>query len=177
MQQPGLAQVAQPQPAQSPPTRPEISQPVQVSLSDAFADFALPAGQRTAGPAADAVDITKIQIKRERPPPPPEPKPEPKPEPPPPPQHPSRQWVQVATGQDIAAFRWDWRRIVRSADGLLDDQDAFHTPWGASNRLVTGPFASAKAANDFVAALKEKGVDSFRFTSTQGEELKAVPGT
>ena len=144
-----------------------------VSLNDAFADFATREFGPPASSNAGAVDIRTIEIPRERPAPPPAPEPET----PPPPQHPSRQWVQVATGQDISAFRWDWRRIVRSADGLLEGRDAFHTPWGESNRLVTGPFSSAKEAQDFVSELKEKGIDSFRFTSSAGEELKAVPGT
>ena len=116
-----------------------------------------------------AAGITAIEVPRERPAPPPAPTP------PPPPQVPSRQWVQIATGQDTAAFRFDWRRIAGNSDGLLDDRKAFYAPWGQSNRLLTGPFDSARAANDFVASLKAAGVDAFRFASAAGEDVTALP--
>ena len=73
----------------------------------------------------------------------------PRPPEPAPPAHPSRHWVQVATGQDTSAFRFDWRRIVRNAGGLLDDAEAFTASWGQTNRLLTGPFDSAtRSAGD-----------------------------
>ena len=139
----------------------------QLELAEAFADFRLPPGGLPVVPAAGAVDITTIEPAR--PAPPPQPAPEPAP-----PAHPSRHWVQVATGQDTAAFRFDWRRIVRSADGLLDGRDAYSVPWNATNRLVTGPFESRQAANQFVSELAAAGVDSFRFTSAEGEEVRAI---
>ena len=83
--------------------------------------------------------------------------------------------MQVATGQDTGAFRFDWRRIRREAGGLLDTREPFQARWGQSNRLLTGPFANAAAANAFVAQLDAKGVDSFRFTSSAGEEVRALP--
>ncbi|RIV87296.1 SPOR domain-containing protein, partial [Aurantiacibacter xanthus] len=133
----------------------------------AFADFARSSPLPVAA-AANAVDITAIDIPRERPAPPPPPPP------PPPPAHPSRQWVQVATGQDTAAFRYDWRRIKRSAEGLLDDAKAFTTRWGETNRLLTGPFANAREAQEFVSELGKAGIDSFRFTSDAGQEVKPL---
>ena len=151
-----------PSPAPAPPPEPEID------LSQVFAD--LDRAELSTAPRADAVDIASLDIPRERAEPP---APAPAPTPPPP-QVPSRQWVQVATGQDTNAFRFDWRRIARGAGGLLDDRRAFYAPWGQTNRLVTGPFDSAKAANDFVAALKAAGVDSFRFVSSAGEEVTEI---
>jgi len=94
--------------------------------------------------------------------------------PPPRPVVPSRQWVQVATGRDVAALEFDWRRIKRSASGLLDKYKPYVATWGQTNRLVAGPFASAKEAQDFVAKLKDKQLDSFRFTSGQGEEVRSL---
>ena len=143
---------------QGPPAEPE---PVEVSLAEAFATFVLPSGE--AGPAEGAVDITKIQPRRETP----------RPAAPPPPV-PSRQWVQVATGRDVAALEFDWRRIRRNAGGLLDKYKPHVARWGQTNRLVAGPFASAREAQDFVAKLKEKQLDSFRFTSAQGEEVRPL---
>ncbi|WP_161981583.1 tetratricopeptide repeat protein [Aurantiacibacter suaedae] len=148
--------VAQQLPAAEPEPEPD--------LASAFADFARSSPLPVAA-SANAVDITAIDIPRERPAPPP---------PPPPPAHPSRQWVQVATGQDTSAFRFDWRRIKREAAGLLDDAEAFVTPWGESNRLLTGPFATAREAQEFVSELGKAGVDSFRFTSDAGQEIKPL---
>tara|TARA_A100001391_G_scaffold114330_2_gene77191 strand:- start:7025 stop:8695 length:1671 start_codon:yes stop_codon:yes gene_type:complete len=130
-------------------------------LATAFADFA-GGSQLPVAASANAVDITAIDIPRERP------------APPPPPAHPSRQWVQVATGRDTGAFRFDWRRIKRQADGLLDDAEAFYAPWGQTNRLLTGPFDSAREAQQFVSELGKAGVDSFRFTSDAGQEIKPL---
>jgi len=145
-----------PEPA---PTEPELD----LSLAEAFADFSLP--RADAGPAEGAVDITRIQPRREAPP---------RASPPPPPAHPSRQWVQVATGRDVKALEFDWRRIKRNAGGLLDRYKPHVAAWGQTNRLVAGPFASAREAQDFVSQLKEKQVDSFRFTSAQGEEVRPL---
>ena len=137
-----------------------------VDLAEAFAEFA-EADTLPLAPAANAVDITTIDIPRERP------QPE-TPAAPPPPAHLARQWVQIATGQDLAAFRFDWRRLRRGADGLLDDREAYSTAWNQTNRLLTGPFATAREAQQFVSSLSEAGVDSFRFASDAGQEIKPL---
>ncbi|WP_165853503.1 tetratricopeptide repeat protein [Aurantiacibacter aquimixticola] len=145
-------------------TEAEPASQEQVDLASAFADFTLPAEGMDVPRSADAVDITAITPAREA-------------EPdaaPPPPANPSRHWVQVATGQDIAAFRFDWRRIVRNSDGLLEGRDPFTTPWNQTNRLLTGPFDSRSAAQQFVTELAGAGVDAFRFTSAEGEEVRPV---
>lgn len=146
------------------PAAPAAPPPVEiVNLSDVFADFSLPSGAPAI--AEGAVDITSIEPKREAPT---------KPAPPPKPIAPSRQWVQVATGRDVDALGFDWRRIKRTAGGLLDKSPPHVVVWGQTNRLVAGPFATAREAQDMVAKLKEKQIDSFRFTSDQGEEVKPL---
>jgi hypothetical protein len=82
--------------------------------------------------------------------------------------------VQVGTGRDISAFEFDWRRVKRQAAGLLDKPAPHVAPWGQTNRLVAGPFATAAAANELVGKLKDKDIDAFRFTSAVGEEVKAL---
>ncbi|WP_235911422.1 SPOR domain-containing protein [Croceibacterium soli] len=151
----------------------------EVSLSEAFAAFTLvPDAPPPA--ARGAVDITAIKPPREKPkveeptsekPKAEAPKPKPKAEPPKPPAHPSRFWVQVATGRDLAALAFDWRRIKRTAGDLLAKREPFTADWGKTNRLVTGPYANAAEAQKAVSALKEKGLDSFTFTSAAGEEV------
>lgn len=136
--------------------------PETIDLAEAFSDFTL---ESSSVPSTQgAVDITTIVPPRERP----------EPEAPPPPAHPARHWVQVATGQDTSAFRFDWRRIVRNSDGLLDDAEAFTAPWGQTNRLLTGPFDSADEAQDMVSSLAGEGVDSFRFSSREGDEIQSL---
>ncbi|ANU08537.1 SPOR domain-containing protein [Paraurantiacibacter namhicola] len=149
---------------QVPPPAPveQANPPAPQGLADAFSDFSLPAGESTR-PATGAVDITAIEPARETPPPA-----QAAPGPPP---NPSRHWVQVATGRDVSALRFDWRRISRGSGGALDGKSAFTAPWGQTNRLVTGPYDSAADANAAVRALKEEGVDAFRFTSAAGEAV------
>jgi len=157
-----LAQVpSEPTPAASEPV------PVpEIDLAQAFADFSLTSAARPAVPEG-AVDITTITPRVEAPP-------APAARPAPPPPVPSRQWVQVATGRDTGALAFDWRRIKREAGGLLDRPKPHIAKWGQTNRLVVGPFGSVREANELVAKLKEKEIDSFRFTSAQGEEVKPL---
>ena len=140
--------------------------PAPASVRDAFADFSLArgAGIPAAAPAG-AVDITQIQPRREAPPAPARPIPPP---------NPSRQWVQVATGRDIPALAFDWRRIKREAGGVLDRSSAFTAKWGQTNRLVIGPFTTTREADAMVNRLKDKKIDSFRFTSDAGQEVKPL---
>lgn len=158
--QPGIS-LAQPEPV--PATAPPPAE--EVELSVAFADFSLPARPTV---AEGAVDITLITPRREAPPAPVRAAPPPKPV------IPSRHWVQVATGRNTQALEFDWRRIKREAGGLLDRPAPHVAAWGQTNRLVAGPFASAREADQLVGRLKEKKVDSFRFTSAQGEEVKPL---
>jgi hypothetical protein len=150
---------------------PAASTPVEdASVADAFAD--LTAAPTVRAPAAGAVDITAIKPKLELPPPPP-PKAAPPPPPPPPPKPkvPSRVWVQVATGKDLKALAFDWRKFGRKAPELLGKRSAYTAEWGQTRRLVTGPVDSAKAANQLVADLKKAGIDAFVFTSEAGEDV------
>jgi len=80
----------------------------------------------------------------------------------------------VATGRDVAALEFDWRRIKRTAGGLLDKYKPYVVSWGQTNRLVARPFASAREAQQFVDKLKEKQLNTFRFTSARGEEVRPL---
>lgn len=134
-------------------------------VEDAFADFRL-LPRANAPQSPDVVDIRTIEPPREV-----EEKPAAEPAPP---AHPRRFWVQVATGRDLEAFRFDWRRISRKAPEILGEFKPMTAPWGQANRLLAGPFPSAKAAADAVTALREAGLDSFPFTSAQGEEISPL---
>ena len=141
---------------------PEPSQ----SVADAFAAFA--AAQPVAVPRpGTAVDITTITPPRERAAPLP-PAPEAKPKPP---ANPSRHYVQIATGRDRDALKFDWRRISRKADSLLDGKGPFVTKWVEANRLLAGPYPSAAAAREVMNKLKAMEIDSFTFTSDPGQAI------
>lgn len=172
---PGFAQASASPAAASQPSSP-IPQPVQarapLSVADAFADLAASPTASQVGVASGAVDITKIKPRREEPAKPKaEATPAAKPAPPPKPVHPSRSWVQIATGRDENALGFDWRRLTRSKPELFKGRKAYVAKWGQTKRMVTGPFDSPKAAQDFVSKLKAADVDSFIFTSDEGEAV------
>ena len=165
--QANAADVPRPSLSISPPTKaPAASKPV--SLADAFADFAT-TDSPPATAAPGAIDITKIQPVRATPKPP-APKPAPKAKPKPPPV-PSRVWVQVGTGRNVKALAFTWRRLQKTGGALLARHDAYSATWGATRRLVTGPYKSEDDAQDAIKALKKKGIDAFEFTSDEGEEV------
>lgn len=159
-----------PSPSETPTSQPvartvteTVPPPGPASVADAFADLALaPAPPPTS--ATGAVDITAIKVRREAEQPPEPPKPAK-------PVHPSRRWVQVATGKDLKALAFDWRRFGRKAPDLLAKRTGFTTPWGESRRLLTGPFESDRAAQTFVTDLKAAGLDAFTFSSDEGQEI------
>lgn len=138
-----------------------VSAPTDVA--GAFGDMAdADPPKADAGPAAGAVDITTIDVPRESPPVRQ------------PPANPSRIWVQVATGQDLEALSFDWRRIRRKAGDLLKGYTAHTVAWGQANRLLAGPLESREEARDLINALGAKGLDSFRYTSPEGLEIQKL---
>jgi hypothetical protein len=130
----------------------------QASLTDAFADFSLEDELGPADTSPGAVDLTTFEPDREV-------------RELPPPEHPARHWVQVATGRNASAFSFDWRRLVRNSQGLLEGREAYRARWNRTNRLLTGPFDSRDTAQQFVRELAAAGISAFRFTSREGEEV------
>jgi Flp pilus assembly protein TadD len=157
---PAPASVAAPPPA--PPTPP-------LRVADAFADLGAPLPDAKVG--SDAVDLSRIAVRREAPPPPPE---KPKPKEPPKPVHPSRVWVQVATGKKIDALGFDWRRISREGGAALAKLKPHTARWGETNRLVVGPLDNRDKAQSLVRELKGKGLDSFLWLSSEGEAVQPL---
>ncbi len=136
------------------------------SVADAFADLDT-AATSAVGPAAGAVDLARIEIPREAPP-------AARPEVPVKPAHPSRIWVQVATGRDLAALSFDWRRLARRAPDLLGEFTPHTVPWGEANRLLAGPLDSASAARDLVNKLAEMDIETFTYTSPEGTQIQEL---
>ena len=172
-----------PKPAPPPAPRPR-------SVDEAFAGFETPS--REVEPQAGAVDVRTI-----RPVAPPVPKGQDSKDPkakdkakdmakdkakdkdrdgkPDGPSHPSRIWVQVATGRDKGALSFDWKRMVKDAPELFKGQRPHSTTWGQSNRLLAGPFASQKEANAYLAGLKKEGITGgFIWTSPAGQVVDVL---
>jgi hypothetical protein len=60
---------------------------------------------------------------------------------------------------------------------VFKGQKPYVTVWGQSNRLLAGPFTSAKEAGAFLAALKKAGVGGgFVWTSPAGQVVDALGG-
>jgi Flp pilus assembly protein TadD len=137
------------------------------SVSDAFAGYQRPNTDTT--PAAGAVDLRRIKpvTTAKKPVEPPKPAP---------PSHPSRIWVQVATGRDKAALGFDWRRMAREGAEVFRDKQPFVTAWGQTNRLLTGPFQTEAAANSFIGQLRRADVEgAFVWTSPAGQVVDTLP--
>lgn len=161
----GQQAVVPPPPAAAmatPASRPEQ----RPSVADAFAGFDRQA-QPSAAASSGAVDITAIKAPREAPPEPVA-KPAAKPAPP---KYPSRIWVQLATGREPAALKFDWRRFARKAPDELGRMTPHIVKWGQANRLLAGPVASDREARELLKALKSKGLDGFAYTSPEGEKI------
>lgn len=178
---PAAVFAAVPTPLPAPvPTPVPAPQPLRVA--DAFADLGAPLPDARVG--GNAVDITRIAVRREAPaaapssaPKPeakPAEKPKPKPKEPPKPVHPSRAWVQVATGKKIDALGYDWKRISRDGGKLLAPYKPHTARWGATNRLIVGPVASREKAEALVRDLKKQGLDVFLWLSEEGEAVQPL---
>ena len=169
------APAALPPPPPAPAAPASLPPAAPLRVADAFADLgeALP----EARVSASAVDITRIQPPREvvaKAEPKPEPKPAAKPKEPPKPVHPARHWVQIATGREIPALKFDWRRFEKQGGDAFKGLKPHTARWGAANRLLVGPLPNSDKARDLVKTLKAKGFDSFTYQSPEGEEVQVL---
>lgn len=87
--------------------------------------------------------------------------------------NPARTWVQVLTGGNRAKMGKEWAGLQAKAPEL-HGRKAYVTSWNRVYRLVTGPFPSDAAAQEFVAKLKAKGVGAFQFDSPAGQAMDGV---
>ncbi|MFM5923733.1 MAG: SPOR domain-containing protein [Novosphingobium sp.] len=93
------------------------------------------------------------------------------------PTQPSRIWVQVATGRDKAALGFDWRKLAKDNPAIFKGMKPYTTAWGQANRLLAGPFSSAREANAFLAQLKKAGESgAFVWTSPAGQVVDTLGG-
>ncbi|NCO47812.1 MAG: hypothetical protein GW808_07035 [Sphingomonadales bacterium] len=91
------------------------------------------------------------------------------------PVHPKRYWVQIATGANLNALKFDYRRMTKKQPELFKQQKAWTSPWGSTRRMVVGPFDDFKAAKAFEAELRKDGGDGFAWASADGVEVNELP--
>ena len=98
-------------------------------------------------------------------------KPKPKPKVDPAKAEPARHWVQVAGGSDVKALPRAWKAAVADAPAEFRGKQAWTTPLRFTNRLLAGPFKTPAAAQDFVNAIRKKGVEAFAWSSEAGQKI------
>ncbi|MEL6737997.1 MAG: SPOR domain-containing protein, partial [Pseudomonadota bacterium] len=138
-------------------------------VSDAFSEMledAAPVPAPSEAAQQGAVDLATIEVPLEQPL---QAESEPKE-----PEHPARIWVQLATGRDLKALGFDWRRLARKAPDELSGFEAHTTPWGQANRLLAGPLEDRSEARDLVNALATKGIDTFIYASPEGTQIQEL---
>lgn len=90
--------------------------------------------------------------------------------------NPSRNWVQIATGRDVDALAFDMRRMRRTYADAVGDLDGWTAEWGATRRLLVGPFKKPEDAKAVVAKITKSGGDAFLWQSEAGEEVSKIGG-
>jgi hypothetical protein len=89
--------------------------------------------------------------------------------------NPARIWVQIATGRDLRALAFDMGKLRKKYPALLKGKDAWTSPWGATRRMVIGPFGSTTAAKSFASDWMKAGGDGYIWQSTEGLEVAKLP--
>jgi tetratricopeptide (TPR) repeat protein len=90
--------------------------------------------------------------------------------------NPARIWVQIATGRDVSALAFDLRRMRKNYGDAIGDMGGWSAEWGATRRLLIGPYSSSAKAKAAVSDIKQSGGDAFVFQSEAGEEVTKLGG-
>jgi len=89
--------------------------------------------------------------------------------------HPKRYWVQVATGSNLKALKYDFRQMKKKNPKLFGDKGGWTSPWGKTRRMVVGPFDDLASAKKFDSSFRKNGGDSFAWVSKKGTEVNKLP--
>jgi tetratricopeptide (TPR) repeat protein len=87
--------------------------------------------------------------------------------------NPSRVFVQIAAGKRTSALAFDLDRFRKRYEAIGDEQ-GWRAEWGATNRLLIGPYRSTSKAQDVADSIKKAGGDAFVWTSDAGETVSRV---
>ena len=89
--------------------------------------------------------------------------------------NPARIWVQIATGRDIKALAFDMGKLRKKHPALFKGKDAWTSDWGATRRMVIGPFGTTDTAKSFVSDWVKTGGGGYVWQSTEGLEVAKLP--
>ncbi|MEP2989547.1 MAG: tetratricopeptide repeat protein [Parasphingorhabdus sp.] len=89
--------------------------------------------------------------------------------------HPKRYWVQLATGSNVSALKYDFRRMKKKNTSLFSNMEGWTSPWGKTKRMVIGPFTDLSDAKKFDSAFRKNGGDSFAWVSAKGTKVNKLP--
>ena len=88
---------------------------------------------------------------------------------------PSKVWLQLASGSNVAALPEQFRRIKRSTEDLLDGIDGYVVEDNNRVRLLIGPFKNTRDASIFAEDLAALRVDAFSWTNRPGQAVRKLP--
>ncbi|MBO9669639.1 MAG: SPOR domain-containing protein [Sphingobium sp.] len=88
--------------------------------------------------------------------------------------NPSRIWVQIAAGKNESALAFDLRRFRKTYADAIGEEGGWSADWGATNRLLIGPYKKEESAKKVVSAIKKSGGDAFIWESEAGEEVRKI---
>ena len=88
--------------------------------------------------------------------------------------NPARHWVQVAGGANKRDLGKEWDKLKSRWPSQLAGRSPWTTHYRFTNRLLIGPFATSKAAQDWVSEHKKEGFATFRVETRAGEEVERV---
>jgi Flp pilus assembly protein TadD len=86
-------------------------------------------------------------------------------------QFPERIWAQVATGASKPALITDFGKLAKKSPAAFKGMSGWSVPFNRTRRLLVGPFATEKKAEDF---LKKAGISGFAWTSPAGTEVEKL---
>lgn len=88
--------------------------------------------------------------------------------------NPARHWVQIAGGANKNDLDKEWDKLKGRWPSQLAGRSPWTTHYRFTNRLLIGPFATSKAAQDWVSERKKEGFATFRVETRAGDEVERV---
>ena len=83
--------------------------------------------------------------------------------------------MQIASGGDVAALRFDYRNAARKNPDLFKGLSGWSAPYGKTRRMVVGPFASAAEAQAWQKKYTATGAQALVWQSAEGTVVEPLP--
>lgn len=89
--------------------------------------------------------------------------------------HPKRNWVQIASGGDVEALRYDYRNAARKNPDLFKGLSGWTAPYGKTRRMVVGPFDTYAEAQAWLKKYVAAGGQALIWQSADGAVVEPLP--